>query len=97
MMVYLFGATSSPSCALFALNQIAKDNRESFSEEAVRTVNEIFYVEDCLKSVKTKEQVDALVKESRALLHRGDFRLAKWVSNSRDVWKLCQRVKEHTL
>ncbi|KAJ8034141.1 hypothetical protein HOLleu_20860 [Holothuria leucospilota] len=85
MMVHLFGATSSPSCASFALKQTAKDNRESFSEEAVRTVNESFYVDDCLKSVQTKEQAVALVKELRELLHRGGFRLTKWVSNSRDV------------
>ncbi|KAJ8038240.1 hypothetical protein HOLleu_15605 [Holothuria leucospilota] len=85
MMVHLFGATSSPSCVSFALKQTAKDNRESFSEEAARTVNESFYVDGCLKSVQTKEQAVALVKELRALLHRGGVRLTKWVSNSREV------------
>ena len=38
MLVHLFGATSSPSCANFGLKQTADDNQEMFSEEAVRTL-----------------------------------------------------------
>jgi len=52
MLVHLFGATSSPSCANFGLRQTADDNQEMFNEEAVRTLRRNFYVDDCLKSMK---------------------------------------------
>ena len=52
MLVHLFGATSSPSCANFSLRKTAEDNAEDFSAEAVNTVNRNFYVDDLLKSVK---------------------------------------------
>ena len=57
MTVHLFGAVSSPSCATFALKKTAKDNREDFSTEAVRTVDRNFYVDDCLKSVRSERML----------------------------------------
>ena len=53
MEVHLFGATSSPSCSSFALRRTAEDNTGEFSEEVVKTVKRNFYVDDCLKSVKS--------------------------------------------
>ena len=85
MLVHLFGATSSPSCARFGLRQTADDNQEMFSEEAVRTLRGNFYVDDCLKSIKGETKAISLVSELRALLSKGGFRLNKWISNSRRV------------
>ena len=85
MLVHLFGATSSPSCANFGLKQTADDNQEMFSEEAVRTLRRNFYVDDCLKSIKGETKAISLVSELRALLSKGGFRLTKWISNSRRV------------
>ena len=85
MLVHLFGATSSPSCANFGLKQTADDNQEIFTEEAVRTVRRNFYVDDCLKSIKGETKAISLVSELRALLSKGGFRLTKWISNSRRV------------
>ena len=42
MMVHLFGATSSPSCANFRLQRTADDNREDFDNETVDTVRRNF-------------------------------------------------------
>ena len=53
MMVHLFGAVSSPSCANFALRKTAEDNKEKFNPEVINTVHKNFYVDDCLKSVPT--------------------------------------------
>ena len=50
MVVHLFGATSSASCAIYALRKTAEENRPGASPEAVDTVLRNFYVDDCLKS-----------------------------------------------
>ena len=38
MCVHLFGGVSSPSCASFALQKAAEDNKSNFSEEAVKNM-----------------------------------------------------------
>ena len=96
MKVHLFGATSSPSCSIFALNKTAEDNRELYSEEAVNTVKNNFYVDDCLKSVPDEDSAVDLVEELREMLSRGGFRLTKWLTNSRRVAESipeCERAK----
>ena len=85
MMVHLFGATSSPSCANFGLRRTAEDNQQEFSKEAVDSVKDNFYVDDCLKSVPSETKGIGLVNELRTLLSKGGFRLTKWISNSRKV------------
>lgn len=56
MKVHLFGATSSPSCASYALRKTAEDAKDIMNAEAVDTVLRHFYVDDCLKAVETSEQ-----------------------------------------
>lgn len=56
MVVHLFGATSSPSCANFCLRKTAEDWKGYFSEETVNTVLKNFYVDDCLTSVKSLKE-----------------------------------------
>lgn len=85
MRVQLFGATSSPSCANFALRKCAEDNRDSFSVQVVETIMHSFYVDDCLASVASESQAVALYHDLRAICARGGFQLKKWVSNSRRV------------
>ena len=48
MKVHLFGATSSPSCANFALRQCAEDYGHHYSKETVDKLLHCFYVDDCL-------------------------------------------------
>ena len=85
MMVHLFGATSSPSCANFSLRRTAEDNYQESSKEAVDSVKDNFYVDDCLKSVSSETKAIGLVNELRTLLSKGGFHLTKWISNSRKV------------
>ena len=47
MVVYLFGATSSPSCACYALSRTAMDHKEEYKEATIETVLNNFYVDDC--------------------------------------------------
>ena len=85
MEVHLFGATSSPSCSSFALRKTAEDNKEDFEEEVVKTVKRNFYVDDCLKSVKSVDCAIQIVMQLRDLLSKGGFRLTKWLSNNSKV------------
>ncbi|XP_033109301.1 uncharacterized protein LOC117110650 [Anneissia japonica] len=85
MLVHLFGATSSPSCAGYALRRTAADNESEHNVAAVETVRNNFYVDDCLKSVKTTEEAIELSSQLRELLAKGGFRLTKWLSNDRQV------------
>ncbi|KAI3369223.1 hypothetical protein L3Q82_007506 [Scortum barcoo] len=83
MAVHLFGATSSPSCASYALRRSAEDNKEMFDATVVNTVLHNFYVDDCLKSVSSDEEAVSLFHNLKALLQKGGFNLTKWISNSR--------------
>ena len=85
MTVHLFGGVSSPSCANFALRKTADDNKANFDPQIVRTVDRNFYVDDCLKSVKSEHDAIYLVKNLTELLKKGGFRLTKWLLNSRGV------------
>ncbi|XP_035986832.1 uncharacterized protein LOC118560169 [Fundulus heteroclitus] len=85
MVAHLFGATSSPSCACFALRKCAEDNREHFSPLAINTVLHHFYVDDCLVSVCSEEEAVSLCGELIMLCAKGGFKLTKWISNRRTV------------
>ena len=54
-MRHVFGATSSPNCANYALHHVAKYNAKDI-ETLVKTVQQKFYSNDFLKSVKTLQE-----------------------------------------
>ena len=87
MLVHLFGAASSPSCANVALHRTAEDNRSTFHSEICDTILTNFYVDDLLKSMPTEEQSVSLVEDVTRLCSLGGFRLTQWSSNSRQVLK----------
>ncbi|XP_014834503.1 PREDICTED: uncharacterized protein LOC106912190 [Poecilia mexicana] len=97
MMVHLFGAVSSPSCAAYALRRTAQDNQNEFPQEVIETVRQNFYVDDCLKSAATEEEAINLINDLVALCEKGGFTLEKWISNSRVVLQAIseeQRAKD---
>ena len=65
MVVHLFGATSSPSCANYALRRTAEENRIKSSPEAVDTVLKNFYVDDCLNQLQVKRKQSNCAKISQ--------------------------------
>ena len=85
MQVHLFGGASSPSCSNFALKRTAEDNKTEFDPQTVETVKKNFYVDDCLKSVKSDDEAVRMASQLRELLARGGFRLTKWNSTSRKL------------
>lgn len=85
MLVHLFGATSSPSCANFALRKCADDHKEQFSKETIDAVLHSFYVDDCLVSVASVGQAITLYQKLVSICAKGGFKLTKWISNSLQV------------
>ena len=79
----MFGATSSP-------RRTAEDNKGEFSEDEVKTVKRNFYVDDCLKSVKSVENAVKVVDQLREILSKGGFQLC----NRSDVLDTIPQVEK---
>ena len=54
MLIHLFGGVWLPSCASFSLLKTAEDS-DQFDAARFQTVQDNFYVDDCLKSSRCKE------------------------------------------
>lgn len=85
LMVHVFGAKSSPSCANVALRRTVHDN-SNVTEIVRQTVLRSFYVDDLMPSVNSEESAAIdLIKEVDDLLSCSGFNLISFVSNSRSV------------
>ena len=100
MVVHLFRATSSPSCANYALRKCAEDNKAHFSQQVIDTILHSFYVDDCLASVASEGEAISLYADLGSICAKGGFRLTKCnvtKSNSRSVLAVIpeeERAKE---
>ena len=56
MLVHIFGAKDSLTCAIHALQQTARDNCDEFSAAAIEAVLRFFYVDDLLKSIHSQRR-----------------------------------------
>ena len=81
MTAHIFGATSSPCCACYALQKTADDNAGQYSSEALKAVKKDFYMDDLLHSVQTEREAVSRVAEIKQIVSYGGFKLAKWSSN----------------
>ena len=87
MKVHIFGATSSPSCANYALKMTASDNNISNDPVVTNATQNNFYVDDLLKSLPTVNEGRPLASKLMDTCKKDGFRLTKWISNSREVLK----------
>lgn len=85
LLVHLFGEVSSSSCANLALSQIARDNKSTFHLKVISTTENNFYVDDCLKSLSSEQEVVEVVMELTSLCQKGGYHLIKWISNSQAI------------
>ena len=85
MYVYVFGATSSPSCCNYALKRTATDNKESYHPEVTQFILRNFCVDDLLKSIEDLKTAIRLVHDMISICAQGGFKLTKFVSNKLDV------------
>ena len=84
MTVHLFGATSSPGCANFALKSTANDFENEFGASAADFLRNDFYVDDGLKSVPLVDDAVKLIVNVK-MCSRGGFRPHKFASTSKEV------------
>ena len=82
----IFGATFSPSCAIYVLNHCVDENGDKYPE-AVRAVKSHFYMDDYIQSYHTATNATKTVQQTIQSLQEGGFRLTKIVSNEPDVLK----------
>ena len=85
MTVHLFGATSSPAVANFALKKTADEGEDQFGLLVANTIRRNFYVDDCLKSVATEEAAVQLIRDLQNACNQKGFKLLKFCSNSQQV------------
>ena len=85
MNIHIFGCTSSPSVAAFALRKTASDNEAEVPAEAVSIVNNDFYVDDICTSVSNVEDAKTILAQVSKLLKCGGFHLTKILSNNKQV------------
>ncbi|KAK3886574.1 hypothetical protein Pcinc_009223 [Petrolisthes cinctipes] len=85
MTVHLFGASSSPSCANYALQKTVEDHGKEYAPQVCQTVLNHFYVDDCLRSTDTEDEVIQLAHAVKSLCMKGGFNLTKFISNSRSL------------
>lgn len=81
MKSLIFGATSSPTTAIFVKNRNAEKYRSQYPA-AVTAIVENHYMDDYLDSFKNEEQAIEISKQVRAIHSRGNFNLRGWASNS---------------
>ena len=85
MLVHIFGAKSSSTCANFALKQTAAEFGHSFEPNMSEIVNKHFYVDDCLVSLPSVAEGVTAQTQLCDLFSKRGFCLRKWLSNSSEV------------
>jgi len=86
MMVQIFGAASSMTACVYALQQTARDNPE-YSDVADK-LSACFYVDNYLDSYATEDEAVYGCTSLIELLRKGGFELSQLISSSRSVLKL---------
>ena len=76
---HIFGSKDSPTCANYALQQTARDNRIQFLE-AANSVENNFYMDDYLESIPTVNEATKKAQDLVEMLAKGGFNLTKFVS-----------------
>ena len=84
MTVHLFGATSSPGVATFALRKIAAQATNDLPE-ASKFITRNFYVDDGITSVASVPEAIQLARDATKICGSANLRLHKFVSNSREL------------
>ena len=85
-----FGANCSPFCAFFVLNRCAEDNATEFSK-AVNAIKNHFYMDDYIHSLPSIEEAIETINQTKDSLHKGGFRLTKFVSNKHGALRFIEQ------
>ena len=74
-----------PAVLTLPCEKTTDDNEKDFGSEIAATVKWNFYMDDCLKSVKSEQTTITHLKDLMSLFKKGEFHLAKWLPNSCEV------------
>lgn len=77
----IFGMASEPHCAVRAMVQCARDQREDFPH-AAQVIQKDFYMDDCITGASDETEARNLSHQLKTVLANGGFSLDKWHSNS---------------
>lgn len=80
----IYGQAAAPFLAVRAMRQCAIDNEQEFPIGA-KAILESFYVDDGLTGADSMTEALTLRHQLTNLLKRGQFELAKWASNKREL------------
>ncbi|XP_063838164.1 uncharacterized protein LOC135087291 [Ostrinia nubilalis] len=84
MASVIFGATSSPSTAIYVMNKNAEDFKEEHPA-AVAAIRRNHYMDDYLQSFTTVEEAKRIAKEVQTIHNKASFHLRGWGSNQPTV------------
>ena len=87
MSVHIFGKIDSPCIANWVVKKTAKDQTRSYSERAIESILEPFYMDDFLDLFSSQAEATNICKEISEILKKGGFHLTKFVSNDREILK----------
>ncbi|XP_048010442.1 uncharacterized protein LOC125244397 [Megalobrama amblycephala] len=79
-----FGTTSSPCCAIYALQKHIKEHPHS-TPDLIQSVESSFYVDNCLESLPTAAAAKTRLDDLRAIMADGGFEIRQWTSNRSSV------------
>ena len=77
----IFGATCSPSRAIFVLQKCANDHKQEHPV-AYTSIMQQFYMDDFMQTYPSEEEAHRSANEIKTVLHTGGFNLTKFLSNS---------------
>jgi hypothetical protein len=80
MTRHLFGGIWCSASSTYALRRVLRDS-DSVEPLIRDTVMRAFYVDDCLKSVSTREDALAVIEGTKGVLQKAGFKLTKFVAN----------------
>ncbi len=92
---HIFPAKDSPTCGKYALQRTAEDNRAAYSN-AAQAVHEIFYMDDDLNSMETRDEALNHCQDLVRLLRLGGFKLTKFISNDPELLRQLSNQKFKT-
>ena len=82
---FMFGAKPSPTVAIYAVRQTAKDHVNEFPPSFQDIVANNFYFDDAATSTNTIEEAKTIATDLPKLLNKGGFHLTKLLSNHPEV------------
>ena len=78
---HVWGINSSPYIALFAIEQLVKENPTNASQLTLNAIETKRYMDDVLLSFNSIEELELVARESIKLFASRGFKLRKWAAN----------------